>query len=123
MLLDTSALVEHLVGTKKGERVMGLLLEEPCYISEITLPELAMWCYRENHDVDEYFNKTREIVGVIPLDDEIYKTGSKITFETKKHDKTFGLMDGLILASGRRAGQKILSIDPHFKHFEDAETL
>lgn len=123
MLLDTSALVEYFIGSKKGERVKALLLEEACYISEISLPELALWCYRENLDVDEYFKKTKKIVAIVTLDDEIYKTGSRLTFEIKKQDRTFGLMDGLILASGRRVGHKILSADPHFKYFKDAEIL
>lgn len=60
---------------------------------------------------------------MVPLDAEIYKTGAKIAFEAKKHDRNFGLMDGLILASGRRVGHKVLSKDPHFRSFEDAEML
>ena len=53
----------------------------------------------------------------------MYKNGAKIAFEMKKKDKSFGLMDGLILASARSIKQKLMTKDKHFEQLEDVKLI
>ncbi|MDI6639726.1 MAG: PIN domain-containing protein [Methanocellales archaeon] len=115
MFLDSSAVIEHFIGSSKGKRVKEILTTESCYASSISLSEIALWCYREGKNVDYFFKETKEIVDISDLSEDIYKEGARITFERKKVDKNFGLMDGLILACARSIRQKLLTRDPHFK--------
>ncbi|MCS4542486.1 MAG: PIN domain-containing protein [Euryarchaeota archaeon] len=123
MFFDSNAIIEHFLGSKRGEKVKEKLKTESCFISEISLAEIALWCCREKEDVTRRFKEIREIVEILDLNEEMYKVGAKIAFEMKKKDKSFGLMDGLILTSARSIKQKLMTKDKHFKQLEDVELI
>ncbi len=111
MFLDSTAIIEFFIGSQKGKKVGEAIAAEVGYISEISLPEIAIWCLRENLDIDFYFNRAKEIVDILSLSEDIYKAGARIAFERQKKIKNFGLLDGLILASARSVEQKLMTKD------------
>jgi len=123
MFLDTSAVIELFLGTEKGKRVLESIKEEDAFISIITYAEVAMWCKREGKDFEIWRESVEKITSVVDLDPQIAYDAANITFEAKQKDKSFGIIDGIILASARSVNQRLITKDKHFEGFSDVVIL
>lgn len=123
MFLDSSALVEHFRGEKKGERVSAVLRQEPCFISILSLAELAKWCLATDRSPEDYAARARKHIRVVPLEEEACLSAPRIQKEQRKTAPDFGLIDALILASARSIGERLLTCDEDFRGLEDVEIL
>ncbi|RMF90441.1 MAG: type II toxin-antitoxin system VapC family toxin [Methanobacteriota archaeon] len=120
MLLDTSAIIEHFIGSKEGKVVQETLKKEPCYISILTLAEAKGWCLKNGRDYGLWLEATKKLTTTVNIDEEICEKGADITFEMQKKNRDFGLMDGMILASARSINQRLMTKDRHFEGLTDA---
>ncbi|MFH1774872.1 MAG: PIN domain-containing protein [Methanobacteriota archaeon] len=123
MFLDTSAVIEHFLGSKRGERVAAILKREPCFISILSLAEAKIWCIKNNRDYAIWLEKTSKMVSIVEITKSICESGAEITHTMQKTNKNFGLMDGLILATARSLNQGLMMKDAHFKGIEDVEII
>lgn len=123
MFLDTSALIEHFVGSKRGEKVADILRKEPCFISILSLAEIKVWCLRNRRDYDVFVEKANKIVSTVDVTKSICESGAEITHEVQKTSRSFGLMDGMILASARSIEQKLVTGDAHFRGVKGVEVV
>jgi predicted nucleic acid-binding protein len=119
MLLDTSTIIE-ISRSKKGSgfvrAVLGLIPEgEQLFVSIIQFSEIADWCLKNDLSVEEELSAVKEFAEVIPLDESICREAAKIKKRRRKRGhKGFGLIDGIILATSKSVGQKLLTLDTHF---------
>lgn len=120
MFLDTSAVIEFFIGTKKGSEVSEAIKAEDCFISILTYAEVAMWCRRNKKDFELWKEKLERIANVVEATPGICAEAARITHEAKKKEASFGMIDGMILASARSISQKLMTKDGHFRDFEDA---
>lgn len=120
MFLDTSTVIELFIGSDKGERVLKTITKDDVFISILTHAEVAIWCKRNGKDFEVWRDMIEKIANTVDLTPAICYDAAKITFETKKNEKNFGIVDGIILASARSIDQRLMTKDKHFKGFEDA---
>lgn len=123
MFLDTNLLIEYLIGSPKGERVKEVLAREPCAISAFSVAEVVLWSLREGRDPDSALREVRRVVDVAMPGEGVFREGARIAFEQKRRVNSFGLMDGLILASARSTGETLLTADTGFRGMEGAEVV
>lgn len=121
MFLDTNLLIEYLIGSPKGERVKDVLARELCAVSAFSVAEVVLWSLREGRDPDLALREARRVVDVAMPGEEVFREGARIAFEQKRN--SFGLMDGLILAGARSAGETLLTADTGFRGMEGAEVV
>lgn len=123
MFLDTSAIVEHFIGSKRGENVAAELKNEPCFVSILSLAEVKIWCIRNDRDYALWLEKTSKMVSIVELAKSTCESGAEITYEMQKTNKNFGLMDGLILATARSLGQELMTKDAHFEGIKNIKII
>ena len=123
MFLDTSAVIELFLGTDEGKVVLEAIRNDDAVISIITYAEVAMWCKREERDFEIWRENIEKIANVVNLTPRIACDAANITFEAKQKDKSFGIIDGIILASARSVNQRLITKDKHFEGFSDVVIL
>jgi predicted nucleic acid-binding protein len=126
MLIDTSAWIEYFMGTKEGERVRdvvesdSVLYTSPVVISEVLSKSIRTDGLEKGKERVEFIV---ERCVVVPIDEEIGFLAGKIHGEMKARDKSFGMMDAIILATARDRKIKVLTKDRHFEGVEEAVML
>ena len=124
MLFDTYAWIELFTGSDEGRKVEELIKSEAkIYTSILSLAEIAVWCLRNQRNVEERLDIVKKYSEILDLNEKIAETGGRINFETRKTVKDFGMMDALIYSSARIYGLKLVTGDEHFKNLEDVMML
>ena len=123
MLLDTSAIIEIFrsrAGSAHFEKITTEIGDEEVYISTIELAEIADWATRNKAPAEERVAAVKEMARIVPLDERICLDAAAIKQRRRKagHDD-FGLMDGIILATARSIGQRVLTVDEDFAGEDD----
>jgi len=123
VLLDTSAIVE--IFRSKAEsanfvRLVSEIGEEEVYISAIQLAEISDWAIKNSLPPEQRIDAVKELARMAPLDEQICLDAAAIKHRRRKDGyKDFGLIDGLILATARSLGQRLLTIDEDFVGEDD----
>ncbi len=126
MLIDTSAWIEYFVGTKAGEKVRDVIeSNRVLYTSPVVISEILSKSIRTDG-----LEKGRERVEfildrcvVVPFDEDIGLLAGKIHGEMKRRNKSFGMIDAIILATSRHRKLRVLTKDRHFESVEEAVML
>jgi predicted nucleic acid-binding protein len=127
MFLDTSTLIEIFTQDKESvsySRIIQNISGEEIFVSQIQLGEVADWCVRYRIPVMERLTAIRKFAQIVPLDDEIFERAALIKRARRKAGHSdFGLLDGIILASARAIGQRLLTFDFHYQGEKDCIVL
>ena len=127
MLFDTSAIIEvlrHPRTSKEFRTIQKHVGEEELYILVVQLAELSDWCLVNSVPVKERIEEVKSLANVIPLDEDICLEGSRIKNERRKKGfRSFGLVDGLVLAAARSVGERVLTFERDFTGEEDCLVL
>ncbi len=115
MLVDTSAWVEFLKGSEKGQKIRNILKAETCFTSIISIAELSSIGLEIGYEPAEILSKVKSLSYFLGLDENILLLAGKIKSEKRKIFKNFGLIDAIILSTAKQNGLKIISCDVHFK--------
>jgi len=114
------------MGTKEEEKVRDVvesdrvLYTSPVIISEILSKSIRTDGLEKGKERAEFI---AERCVVVPMDEEIGFLAGKIHGEMRAKDKSFGMMDAIILATARHRKIKVLTKDGHFEGFEEAVML
>lgn len=123
MLLDTSIVIEIFRSgedTSSFQEIYASIENEPLFMSIIQFGEISDWCLRNGIDPQERISSLKLIVNVIPLTENLCLEGSKIKHAFRTEGISgFSLIDGIILASARFMGQKVLTKDTDFRKADD----
>ena len=121
MLLDTSAWIEYLEGSKLGEKVRAIILNQEEVMSlNITISEVVSKIKRKGGNTELAFNIINSNSKIISITPEIAKKAGLLHAETRKEIPNFGLVDSILLILARDLGAKILTGDEHFRKFKEA---
>ena len=86
----------------------------------VQLGELSDWCIANRIPVKERVEAVKNLANIIPVDEEICLEGSKLKNERRKKGfRSFGLLDGLVMAAARSVGERVLTLDRDFEGEED----
>jgi len=118
VLLDTSAIVEIFRSPAESahfEKIATEIGDEEVYVSMIQLAEIADWATRNKAPPEERVKAVKEMARIVPLDERICLDAAAIKQRRRKasHDD-FGLIEGIVLATARSIGQRVLTLDEDF---------
>jgi predicted nucleic acid-binding protein len=118
-VIDSSAWIEYLEGTKQGLAVKEIIEDtvNEIYTPAIIAAEVLSKSLRSgNKNIYENTEKTLEqIPRIIEIDYRIAKRAAEIHVYERKRQKDFGLADAFLAASAESIEAKIVTGDPHFK--------
>ncbi|OLE77505.1 hypothetical protein AUG19_00360 [archaeon 13_1_20CM_2_54_9] len=127
MLLDTSVVIEvlrHIKTSKEFKLIQRRIGEEELYLFVVQLAELSDWCFANDVPVRERVEEVKKLANIIPLDEDICLEGSRIKNERRKKGfRSFGLVDGFLLAAARSVGERLLTFDRDFAEEQDCLVL
>ena len=127
MLLDTSVVIEvlrHIKTSKEFKLIQRRIGEEELYLFVVQLAELSDWCFANDVPVRERVEELKKLANIIPLDEDICLEGSRIKNERRKKGfRSFGLVDGFLLAAARSVGERLLTFDRDFAEEQDCLVL
>ncbi|MEK6842982.1 MAG: PIN domain-containing protein [Candidatus Micrarchaeota archaeon] len=120
ILIDSSAWIEYIKGSERGEKVRGIADSGSVFTIGIILSEVAKWC--EIHNIDADAN-TREILEICTdllepsLDAWIDagKLNAQINRGEKNKNKRIGLVDCIIATTAFENQLRIITLDSHFE--------
>lgn len=112
---DTSALIELLAGTVKGERVRTLLLQQEGATSAICVHELLLGAHEKTHQEISDLMKTLRI---IPYDEGAAVASVAIEKELLRKGTLIGKLDILIAATCIVHKVPLVTTDRDFRHVE-----
>ena len=88
------------------------------------LAELADWATRSGAPAAERVEAVEQMASVAPLTREICLEAAAVKFaKRKKGLSSFGIIDGIVLATARSLGQSLLTYDSDFAGEEDCKVL
>ena len=124
ILIDSSAWIEYLEGSTKGEKVREIFSgDNELYVLNFIISEVISKIKRKNMNEELAYRAIITNSKVLNLTPRIAKNAGLLHAEMKKKIKDFGLADALILATAREMNMKVLTEDKHFKKFKEAVFL
>jgi len=105
MLLDTSVLVTVFTSKQMADRVSKEVGDSQLYVSNVQLAEIADWATRSGVPAAERAEVVEQLASVAPLTKEICLEAAAIkSTRRKKGHSSFGIIDGIVLATARSLG-------------------
>ena len=123
-IIDTSAWIEYLEGSIKGEKVHHILKErEEIFTIPIIIAEIISKTKKNKENIEIAYNSIISNVKLFEITPKIAKEAGILHAETKAKLKSFALADALIICTARALNAKIITLDNHFKYFKEAILL
>jgi len=128
LTIDTFAWVEMIRGSRLGSRAREAMeIAERCLTPSVVVAEVASRCVRDalpDSLITQELQAIRESSEVVPIDDSLAMAGAHAVEEMRRIAQEQrlqrpGLADGLVLATARRSGGRLLTGDPHFRSFPE----
>ncbi len=114
-LFDTSAILEILYGTEKGNNILKILKEEQIITTSITLHEVAIG--EEMTRLETALNFFG-IIEILPFDKECALQSSSIEKELTKKGKKINRIDILIAGICKKHNLTLITLDNDFKNID-----
>jgi len=124
LTIDSFAWIELVRGGPLGGRVRTLIQDsETSFTPSIVLAEVAHRCLQDGLGevlTSHELSAIQESSVVVPLDPELAISASAAAGELRRKSaaegrRPAGLADGIVLATARRSGSKVLTGDLHFR--------
>lgn len=124
-LIDTSAWIEYLEGSEKGQKVNEILKEEKNEIYSIPLivAETVSKVERKKGNSDSAFDILTKTARMVELDILTAKEAGLLHAKEKEKSPSFSLADAIIIKVAQRKNLKIITKDTHFLSFKEAAVL
>lgn len=124
-LIDTSAWIEYLEGSEKGQKVNEILKEEKNEIYSIPLivAETVSKVERKKGNSDSAFDILTKTARMVELDILTAKEAGLLHAKEKEKSQSFSLADAIIIKVAQRNNLKIITKDTHFLSFKEAAVL
>jgi len=127
MLLDTSVIVEIFRSSSTSRRFRKIVREigdEEVFVSIVQLAEVADWAIRNRVSSKDRVDSIKEFARIVPLDEQICLDAPVIKYRRRELGYTdFGLLDGIVLATARSIGQRVLTFDKDFAGESDCQVI
>ena len=123
--MDAYAWIEYLDGTARGMTI-GNLIESPKHeilTLSVTLAEVVSKFLRSGKDSQVAVTAMSRNSTVVPVTAELAVLAGELHAEARKKQKDFGLADAFILATAKTRISRILTGDPHFKDYREADMV
>jgi len=119
LFLDTSAWVEYLGGTFKGQKVRELVLSNISLTSAMVAAELLAKYIKESQPIYPVESSLQQAT-FIDMNFILGKLTAQIYIEQRKKKPKFGLIDAHIVAAARLNNAQLVTCDHDFSGFKEA---
>ncbi len=127
MLLDSGVIIEVFRSTQDSKHFRAILRaigDEETFVSVIQLAEVADWAQRNQLPVKERVASIKDFARIVPLEEQICIDASEIKRRRREMGYSdFSIIDGIILASARLIGHRLLTFDGDFAGESDCVLL
>jgi len=120
-IIDSYAWIEYFIGSKKGEILKKLFLEEKNKFLTISccLAEIKSWVIKNNQNFDNLLIIIKANSKVLSLNENDWISAGEERVEQRIKQKNFGLINSTILIKQKQMNCKIITGDLHFKGFKN----
>ncbi|MEX2017616.1 MAG: PIN domain-containing protein [Candidatus Pacearchaeota archaeon] len=123
-IIDTSAWIEYLDGSKSGEKVNKILKENnEIYVISVIISEVVSKVKRKGGNADLAYDCIIKNSKVFDITPKISKKIGILHAQLKNKMPSFSLADASIICSAESINAKILTKDFHFKDFKESVFL
>lgn len=122
-VLDSSAWIEYLGGSTKGQKVHRLLSNEKVATSILAITELADKFARENRSFDTTLRFIQSNSAIIPLTISIGLRAAKVKKQFREKQSKFGLADAINFATALQENAHFVTADRDFADTENVILL
>lgn len=119
--IDSSAWIEYLDGSSKGEKVNEILQSEnEIFVLPITIAEVVSKIKRKNSNSELAYKVIMSNSKIMEFTPKIAKEAGLLHVDMKLKNSSFSLADALIIISAKSISAKVITKDNHFKGFKEA---
>lgn len=122
-IIDSSAWIEYLEGSKSGEEVSKILKKEEVFVIPIIISEVISYVKRNKGNIEIAYESIIKNSKILEITPRIAKEAGLLHASKKEKGDNFPLADALILCSAMDCETKIITTDHHFKPFKEAIIL
>lgn len=123
-LIDSSAWIEYLEGSSKGEKVNELLNDRnEIYVISLIISEVVSKVKRKDSDAEIAYSSIIKNAKLFDVTPKVSKEAGLLHAQMKKKNPNFSLADALILCSAQMLGTQLVTTDTHFKPFKETLLL
>jgi predicted nucleic acid-binding protein len=119
-IIDSSAWIEYLSGSKAGEKVNKIIKKEEIYVISIIISEVISYVKRKKGNVETAYESIIKNAKIMEITPRIAKEAGLLHAEMKEKEIDFPFADSLILCSAKENQTKIITTDNHFKSFKES---
>ncbi len=127
MLLDSGVIIEVFRSTQDSKHFRAILRaigDEETFVSIIQLAEVADWAQKNKLPAKERVTAIKDFARIVQLEEQICIDASEIKYRRREMGYSdFSLIDGIILATARLIGQRLLTFDGDFAGESDCVLL
>ncbi|MDD9954413.1 MAG: PIN domain-containing protein [Candidatus Woesearchaeota archaeon] len=120
LLLDSSAWIEYLGGTKKGKEVQALIENKRIYIIATTVAEVCSKALKDTGTIARATLAMRTRGVFLPLTFEIGEQTAHIYVKERKKKPKFGLADAQTYAAAKNMHATLITCDHDFAKMSHA---
>ena len=120
-IIDSYAWIEYFNGSKKGEILKKLFLEEKnkFFTVECCLAEIKGWAIKNKQDFDNLIIVIKTNSDILTINEECWILAGEERAKPRERQKDFGLIDSMILIKQKELNCKVITGDLHFKELKD----
>ena len=120
-IIDSYAWIEYFNGSKKGEILKKLFLEEKnkFYTVACCLAEIKGWAIKNKQDFERFYLIIKSNSDIIDLNENDWIIAGEERAKQREKQKDFGLIDSTILIKQIEIKCKVITGDLHFKELKD----
>ena len=120
-LIDSSAWIEYLNGSKSGEIVNKIIKEDhnDIFILALNISEVVSRIKRLNGDVELAYDSMIANSEIFDITPKIAKEAGLLHFQLRKQSSSISLADTIMMVSSKILSAKIITKDNHFKNFKE----
>ena len=123
-LFDAYAWVAYLEGGKDGEKINAIIKSNnEIYTLPTTITEVISKIKRLNGNTETAYMALIKNSRIADITPKLAKEAGILHAESRKDIPNISMADTLLIVSAKAMNAKVLTGDPHFKHFKEAILL
>ncbi len=123
-LVDSSAWIEYLEGSKSGEKVSNFIdSQNEVYTTSLNIAEVISILARKKAKTETGYAIMIKRAKIIEVTPKIAKEAGKTHAELKKRIENISLTDVIIAKTAESINATVITKDAHFKHLSKAEFI
>jgi predicted nucleic acid-binding protein len=119
-LIDSSAWIEYLKGSEKGEQINEILEEEnEILVLPLNIAEVVSFMKRNKSNSELAYNSIIKNSKISQITPKIAKEAGLLHADLKRQNSGFGLVDAFMITAAQNFLCKLVTTDNHFKGFKE----